>query len=266
MAAAGHRVLGFVAAFAFVAPAAAVPAQVIGRSVQGRPILAYHVGDPVAPARVLVVGCIHGDECAAFPVVARLIRQRPPRGVQLWVVPSVNPDGRRAGTRGNAHGVDLNRNFPLRWRPIARPSRYHSGPRPLSEPESRAVANLVRTIKPDLSIWFHQPERNVRDPDRSPEARRYARLVGLPFLPLAAPPGTVAEWTECARTRRRGLRRGAPAGPPVRGRRRPPRRRRAGRCYPGRRERRKRSGKYSEWGRRRVMTFRSSSRPSSSSR
>ncbi len=196
MAAAGHRVLGFVAAFAIAAPAAAVPAQVIGRSVQGRPILAYRVGDPAAQARVLVVGCIHGDECAAFPVVARLIRQRPPRGVQLWVMPSVNPDGRRAGTRGNAHGVDLNRNFPLRWRPLARPSRYYSGPRPLSEPESRAVANLVRTVKPDLSIWFHQPERNVRDPDASPEARRYARLVGLRFLPLAAPPGTVAEWIE----------------------------------------------------------------------
>ena len=196
MAAAGHPVLGLVAALAIAAPAAAVPAQMIGRSVQGRPILAYRVGDPAAPARVLVVGCIHGDECAAFPVVARLIRQRPPRGVQLWVVPSVNPDGRRAGTRANAHGVDLNRNFPLRWRPIARPSRYYSGPRPLSEPESRAVAVLVRTIKPDLSIWFHQPERNVRDPDASPAARRYARLVGLPFLPLAAPPGTVAEWTE----------------------------------------------------------------------
>jgi protein MpaA len=196
VAVAGHRVLGFVAAIAIAAPAAAVPAQVIGRSVQGRPILAYRLGDPAATSRVLVVGCIHGDECAAFPVVARLVRQRPPRGVQLWVVPSVNPDGRRAGSRGNAHGVDLNRNFPLRWRPIARPSRYHSGPRPLSEPESRAVAGLIRTIRPDLSIWFHQPERNVRDPDASLAARRYARLVGLPFLPLAAPPGTVSEWTE----------------------------------------------------------------------
>lgn len=196
MAGIGYRVLVPAAVIVLATPAAAAPAQVIGRSVQGRPILVHRVGDPAAPARVLVVGCIHGDECAAFPVVARLIRQAPPHGVQLWVVPSVNPDGRRAGTRGNAHGVDLNRNFPFRWRRIAKPNREYSGPRPLSEPESRAVAALIRRVRPGLSIWFHQPERNVRDPDASPKARRYARLVGLPFLPLAAPPGTVSEWTE----------------------------------------------------------------------
>jgi protein MpaA len=176
--------------------AAAAAAETIGRSVEGRPIVTYRVGDADAPRRVLVVGCIHGDECAGFPVIARLARGRPVPGVEMWIVPSVNPDGRRARTRGNARGVDLNRNFPYRWRRIPPPSRYASGPRPLSEPESRAVADLVRRIRPDLSIWFHQPERNVRDPDASTEARRYAALVGLPFLPLAAPPGTVGEWTE----------------------------------------------------------------------
>jgi protein MpaA len=185
-----------IAALVAAAPAVASPPQLIGRTVQGRPILVYRVGDPAAPARVLVVGCIHGDECAAFPVIARLIRQRPPAGVQLLAMPSVNPDGRRAGTRGNAHGVDLNRNFPFNWRAIVRSSRFYAGPRPLSEPESRAVASLILATRPDLSIWYHQPERNVRDPDASPQARRYARLAGLPFRRLSAPPGTVAEWTE----------------------------------------------------------------------
>jgi protein MpaA len=145
---------------------------------------------------VLVVGCIHGDECAALPVISRLVRGAPIPGVRLLVIPSLNPDGRRAGTRGNAHGVDLNRNFPYRWRGIPASSRYYSGPRPLSEPEARAAADFIARQRPDLSIWFHQPERNVRDPDASRAARRYAALVGLPFLPLRAPPGTVAEWTE----------------------------------------------------------------------
>ncbi len=194
------RIASRIAAAAVIAIGAASVAragtEIAGLSAQGRPVLVHRVGAADAPRKVLVVGCIHGDECAAFAVVARLARTAPVAGTELWIVPSVNPDGRRAGTRGNVRGVDLNRNFPYRWRLIPRASRYYSGPRPLSEPESRVTAALIRRIRPSLSIWYHQPERNVRDPDASAAARRYARLVGLPFLALTAPPGTVAEWTE----------------------------------------------------------------------
>ncbi len=184
------------AAVSLAATAQASTTEIIGRSVQGRPILVHRVGDPTAPVNVLVVGCIHGDECAGLPIIDRLRRSAPIPGVELWLVPSVNPDGRRAHSRGNAHGVDLNRNFSVGWRRIPRSSRYHSGPRPFSEPESRVVRELVTQIRPSLSIWFHQPERNVRDADRSPQARRYAGLVGLPFLALATPPGTATAWTK----------------------------------------------------------------------
>lgn len=145
---------------------------------------------------MLVVGCIHGNECAAFPIVDRLRRSPPIAGVELWVVPNVNPDGRLAGTRGNVRGVDLNRNFAAAWKRIPRASRYYSGPRPFSEPESRAARDLIARVTPSLSVWFHQPERNVRDADGSAQARRYARLVGLPFLPLPTPPGTATAWTK----------------------------------------------------------------------
>lgn len=145
---------------------------------------------------MLVVGCVHGNECAAFPIVDRLRRSAPIPGVELWVVPNVNPDGRRARTRGNARGVDLNRNFATTWRRIPRGSRYYSGPRPFSEPESRVARDLIVRIEPSLSIWFHQPERNVRDAEGSAQARRYARLVGLPFLPLPTPPGAATAWTK----------------------------------------------------------------------
>ena len=176
-----------------VSPAASATREMIGRSVEGRPIVATRLGPERAKRTVLVVGCIHGDECAGIPILDRLAR-RPLTGVISWVIRTLNPDGRAAGTRGNARGVDLNRNFPAGWRRIPRLSPYYSGARPGSEPETEAALTFLRRVRPDLSVWFHQPETNVRDPQRSQAAVSYARRVGLPFLPLPAPPGAATRW------------------------------------------------------------------------
>jgi hypothetical protein len=53
---------------------------VIGRSVEGRPIVAFEGGAPESPHRTLVVGCVHGDERAGIAVAERLLRTRPPAG------------------------------------------------------------------------------------------------------------------------------------------------------------------------------------------
>jgi protein MpaA len=87
---------------------------VLGRSVQGRAIVSFEVGDLDSRRRELLVGCIHGDEAAGV-AIARALEQAAPPGLDLWVIPALNPDGVVAGTRGNAHRVDLNRNFPWRW-------------------------------------------------------------------------------------------------------------------------------------------------------
>src|SRR5689334_6904046 len=50
----------------------------IGTSVQGRALWAYWRGDGDAGRRLLVVGCIHGDEPAGIPVAHRLLRLPPP--------------------------------------------------------------------------------------------------------------------------------------------------------------------------------------------
>ncbi len=166
----------------------------LGRSSQGRRIDAVRVGDTASPQRVLVVGCIHGDECAGLAVTRLLVRSTP--DFDLWVVPNLNPDGTAIGRRQNGRGVDLNRNFPSEWRRGGRPwDPEYPGPRPLSEPETRIAAQLIGRIRPDFTIWFHQPQALVRAWGPSvTAARRYARLAGMRFRAIRWPAGTAPNW------------------------------------------------------------------------
>jgi murein peptide amidase A len=165
---------------------AASQCEVVGNSVQKRAITAVQIGDPAGTRVALVVGVIHGDERAGLRIV-RAIKRRAAHnpaalaGTQLWAIQTVNPDGLRAHTRKNAHGVDLNRNFPYRWRgDIPHSSGYYPGPRPASEPETKAVMAFVQRIQPDLSIWYHQPWGAVLAcRGRPPIAAEYAKLVGM---------------------------------------------------------------------------------------
>jgi protein MpaA len=165
----------------------------LGRSVDGRPITAVEIGDFDAPRRTLLVGCIHGNETAGIAVADRLANGPPPRELDLWIIPDLNPDGATAGSRDNARGVDLNRNFPWRWRPLR--GIFFSGPRPLSEPESRIAYRLIRRIGPRVSIWFHQHLDVVDESGGNVILeRRFARLTGLPLARLTREPGSVVGW------------------------------------------------------------------------
>jgi protein MpaA len=169
---------------------------VIGHSVRGLPIVAVELGNPTAPRRVLIVGCIHGDEPAGIAIARALERRHPPPSVQLSVIEDLNPDGVAAGTRQNAHYVDLNRNFPDAWRPIGRPGdEQYSGTAPLSEPEARAAAAFLNRVRPTLTIWFHQRAGVVDESggDLAVEAR-FAQAIGLPLRRLTRYPGSVATW------------------------------------------------------------------------
>jgi len=100
----------------------------LGQSVRGRELWAMKITDNPAveedEPEVKYVSTIHGDEpvgtemCLYFidellndygadPRITSLVDE-----TEIWIVPLMNPDGREAATRGNAHGVDLNRNFP----------------------------------------------------------------------------------------------------------------------------------------------------------
>jgi murein peptide amidase A len=185
-----------VAGLVAVSAAAAAPQSVvIGHSVKGRAIVAYERGDPSAPA-TLVIGVIHGSEPAGLAVISRLRRMPLPPLVHLWLVPTVNPDGLAAGTRQNARGVDLNRNWPVAWARNGRPwDGSYSGPQPLSEPENRAMRAFILRIRPKLTIWYHQPLDEVYGSDPHVAVlKRYARLTGLPYRKLVAPHGAATRW------------------------------------------------------------------------
>jgi murein peptide amidase A len=179
------RSLGVLALLACLFPAVAQAdqRQVIGHSIAGRPIFLFSDAAPDAVLKVLVVGDIHGNEAAGMRIARRLITGRAPARTEFLIVPTVNPDGVAAGTRGNARGVDLNRNFPYRWRPLD--GGEYSGTVPLSEPETRATYGLIFRRKPDVTIWFHQPFGLIDKPEGNPfAARRFAELIGLPLVRL----------------------------------------------------------------------------------
>ena len=136
----------------------------IGMSALGRPIVAVHVQD--SPRRpVIAIGSIHGNETMGLKVIERLLDVAEiPVDLNLWVIFTVNPDGLALGTRGNANGVDLNRNFATDdWRIVGRGTEKYSGEKAASETETRAVQEFLIEQKPLLVVWWHQYGQYVDD-------------------------------------------------------------------------------------------------------
>lgn len=128
--------------------------EVIGTSVQGRPIRSLTLGQ--GQRKVLFVGGIHGDETEGAYTTTQLpiafTHTALVDSVTLTIVEDTNPDGRAAGTRDNANGVDVNRNFPASNFDGSDPK---SGRSPLSQPEARALHDLINRVKPNLVIVMH---------------------------------------------------------------------------------------------------------------
>lgn len=167
---------------------AVLSSKVLGKSARGRPIRAWHLGHPgeqndASVPTVVLISTIHGNEPATRQILTALRDGPPIHLVDLWVVPVYNPDGLAAGTRRNARGVDLNRNFPYRW--VDLDGSYESGPRPASEPETRAMMRFLRQVRPDWILSFHQPLRGVDTDSKDPAfARRVAKHLRLPRTTL----------------------------------------------------------------------------------
>ena len=172
--------------------------RVIGTSIQGRPIEAIRMGDPKG-VTVAVIGVIHGNEEAGLLITDELVNMQIPKGVNLWVIPSINPDGTALDRRGNANRVDLNRNFPYGWARIGQPGYWqYSGPNRASESETKAIVAFFREIKPALGLWYHQ-DLNIISPGAGFEGEiraRYGAITGLPMKRITGGTytGVAATW------------------------------------------------------------------------
>ena len=150
--------------------AGAGKARQIGTSTNGRPIIATRYGD--GPTTVLVVGQTHGDEEGGLRVLLRALSLPLPEGITLWVVPTMNPDGLALDTRFLANGTDPNRLAP-------------------SQPEQQAVYDFALSIRPSLTVWYHQNYGWVGGSGASSTpAAKYQALTGL---------GTLKRSGDCAK-------------------------------------------------------------------
>ena len=161
--------------------------RVLGRSVRGRPITAWHLDSRPVDGRtgptVVLVATMHGNEGAPRQILRTLRGARAIHGVDLWLVPVYNPDGLAAHHRRNAHGVDLNRNYPFHW--VDLDGNYESGPHPASEPETRAMMRFLSDVDPDYVLSFHQPLDGVDTDNKRPGfSRHVARTLRLPTTTL----------------------------------------------------------------------------------
>ncbi len=169
--------------------------RVIGTSVRGRPIRAWRLGEP-GRRRIVMISTMHGNEPHTRQILDSLRDGRRIRGIDLWVVPTYNPDGLASRSRRNARGVDLNRNYPQDW--VDLDGSYESGPRPASEPETRAMMRFLEHVRPQRVISFHQPLDAV-DTDTKDRrfAQRLARALRLPQTSLDCGGqchGTMTSW------------------------------------------------------------------------
>jgi protein MpaA len=175
-----------------------------GKSHLGLPL---EVWRPRKECKLLVFAAIHGEEPETTYALSRALRQLTDPPEHCAVVLAANPDGLLRGTRGNARGVDLNRNFPSRdWQPNAVTHRstmedpsdvlLSPGTSAGSEPETQALLALIKNLGPKAVVALHAPLACIDDANASALGQRLAKRSGMPLVrDVGYPtPGSFGSW------------------------------------------------------------------------
>ncbi|MGY2752560.1 murein peptide amidase A [Thermostichus sp. MS-CIW-21] len=176
--------------------------QVIGHSVQGRPIYLWQLTQGIRS--LLLLGGVHGDEVEGYALIERYVASGKWGSLAgkatLWAIPRLNPDGCALGQRLNANGVDLNRNLPTQdWIAASLEARYPPGAAPGSEPETQALLASLAQIRPRFVLSTHpcqnDPYVNYNGPALE-LAQVMAARNGLPVTDdIGYPtPGSLGTW------------------------------------------------------------------------
>jgi protein MpaA len=177
-------------------PTTPLPVQhrLVGMSVRNRPIMCLVHG--FGPDVILIMATIHGNEPAGTPLVRQLndyLQQHPEllTGRTVVLLPVANPDGLALGKRYNVNNVDLNRNFEA----ANRQNNNTNGQTAFSEPEARAIKQLILEYMPDRIVSIHQPLTCIDyDGPAQMLAEQMARYCDLPVKKLGARPGSLGSY------------------------------------------------------------------------
>lgn len=176
----------------------------LGRSRSGSPIELF--GQQQTGTRLMMSG-LHGDEPEAVVALSAAMRMLPRPQLGWGVLLCANPDGIARGTRGNALGVDLNRNFPAsdwqagtvtyRWSiNDPRDTELSPGRTSASEPETECVIHAIDMLNPPLVVVVHAPLGMVEDSVGTDAGRALADATGLPLESSVGyeTPGSFGSW------------------------------------------------------------------------
>lgn len=189
----------------FSTPSYAEGPFVIGSSAGGRPLQMWRFG--TGPTQRLIVAGIHGgNEINTIQLADQLIEylylhpEIVPADITLYILRSLNPDGEARGKgpqgRPNDNGVDLNRNWPYRWK--ANWDRYgcfvavpvSGGTHPASEPETVALLTFIESRTIDALISYHSAALGIFPggvPTYKPSVRlaeAIAAVTTYPYPPI----------------------------------------------------------------------------------